>query len=107
MASGEDRMEKIIVMLRRDPDDSFLKHALALEYVKAGQDDMARTLFETILKNDPDFLGSYYQLGKLLERNGDLNAASELYGDGMKTAARAGDRRTFNELQAAQENLAF
>jgi len=60
---------KIRQMLVDNPADNFLQHALALEYIKLGDDKQARNLFEDILNRDPAYIGSYYHLAKLLERN--------------------------------------
>ena len=65
-----DRIGKIKAMLVDMPEDSFLQHALALEYIKLGDDVQARQLFETLLNREPGYVGSYYHLAKLLERNG-------------------------------------
>ena len=37
-----DRVEKLKEFLEQDPADSFVQHALALEYIKAGNDVAAR-----------------------------------------------------------------
>jgi Tfp pilus assembly protein PilF len=70
-----DRIEKILEMLAETPKDSFLCHALALEYIKVRNDSEARRLFESVLENDPGYIGSYYHLAKLLERIGETDAA--------------------------------
>ena len=65
------------------------------------------TLFESILKDSPEYVGSYYHLGKLLERNGETQAAIEWYEKGMLQAKAANDQHAYNELQAAYEDLAY
>ena len=105
MDPGVDRIEKLKGFLQADPQDAFVKHALALEYCKIGEDDLARRLWEEILARDPAYVGSYYQLGKLLERTGEKALAIQWYEKGMAAAKTAGDKRTFNELQAAFEDL--
>ncbi len=54
-----ERIEKLKQFLNENPGDSFLQHALALEYVKAGDDQQARKIFEEILQSDPGYIGSY------------------------------------------------
>src|SRR6188474_1215649 len=102
-----DRIEKIKEMLTENPSDSFLKHALALEYIKLGNDSDARKLFESILKNEPGYIGSYYHLAKLLERIGEMNEAIKIYEKGMEAAKKAGDNHSLNELRSAFEELTF
>ncbi len=63
-----NRIEKLQEFLASNPKDNFLRHALALEYIKIGNDDEAKILFENILTEDETYIGSYYHLAKLLER---------------------------------------
>lgn len=100
-----NRIEKLNEFLRTSPDDSFLQHALALEYVKIGNDEEAKKLFETILEREPGYVGSYYHLGKLLERNSDSNKAIEVYKKGMEETKKINDRHAYSELQGALEEL--
>ena len=102
-----DRIEKIKEMMTSNPRDSFLCHALALEYIKLGNDNDARRLFETILENEPDYIGSYYHLAKLLERLGETNEAIKVYEKGMEVAKKAGDDHSLSELRSAYEELTF
>jgi len=100
-----DRLAQIIEMLKSDPADSFLQHALALEYIKKGDDITARSIFEEVLSRDPGYIGSYYHLAALLERNGETALAIEWYRNGMEQAKAAGEHRAYNELRAAYEGL--
>jgi Tfp pilus assembly protein PilF len=102
-----DRVEKIKEMLKENPADSFLCHALALEYIKLGNDTNARKLFETILENEPGYIGSYYHLAKLLERIGETDEAIKVYEKGMDQAKKVGDNHSLSELRSAFEELTF
>jgi len=101
-----DRVEKLKEYLKTNDKDSFLQHALALEYIKRGNDDEAKNLFTEILLREPTYIGSYYHLAKLLERNNDTEEAIKIYEIGMEQAKNAGDNHSYNELQAAYEDLA-
>lgn len=98
-------MEQIRNFLLAQPQDAFLRHALALEHIKRGEDMPARALFEAILTEFPDYVGSYYHLAKLLERNGEKNLAIQWYEKGMLVAQKLGDRHAYSELQMACEDL--
>lgn len=100
-----DRINKLNEMLNTEPNDSFLQHALALEYIKVGNDDEAKKLFNEILEREPAYLGSYYHLGKLLERSGDPQRAISVYKKGMEIAKTSNDSHTYNELQVAYEDV--
>jgi Tfp pilus assembly protein PilF len=99
------RIEKLLEYMKASDKDSFLQHALALEYIKIGKDEEARKLFNEILLREPSYIGSYYHLGKLLERVGDIPKAIRIYERGMQEAKKAGDNHTYNELQAAHDDL--
>jgi len=100
-----DRIERLHQYLQTNPTDAFLQHALALEYIKIGNDAKAKALFEEILLRDATYVGSYYHLGKLLERTGETAAAIEWYQQGLTAAKAAGDNHSFNELRAALDDL--
>ena len=102
-----NRIEKIKEMLITSPADSFLQHALALEYIKLGMEADARNLFETILEREPGYVGSYYHLAKLLERTGETDAAIKVYERGMEETKKVGDNHAFGELRSAYEELTF
>ena len=99
------RIEKLLEFMKTSDKDSFLQHALALEYIKVGNDAEARKLFNEILLREPSYVGSYYHLGKLLERVGDTPKAIRIYERGMLEAKKAGDNHAYNELQGAYEDL--
>jgi len=102
-----DRIEKIREFLEQNPHDNFLNHALALEYIKLGRDEDARLLFEEILLRDPAYIGSYYHLAKLHERNQSVQEAISVYEKGMEAAKKAGENHAYSELRSAYEELIF
>jgi Tfp pilus assembly protein PilF len=102
-----DRIARLKEFLVLNPADNFVQHALALEYVKLGDEDTAKQLFKSILERDETYVGSYYHLAKLLERIGAQEEAISLYEKGMQIAKKAGDQHAYNELQAAYEDLIY
>ena len=100
-----DRIARIKELLEANEADSFLQHALALEYIKIGREDEACTLFQAILARDESYVGSYYHLAKLLERTGRREEALAVYEKGMQQAKKGGDGHAYNELQAAYDDL--
>ena len=102
-----ERIKKLKDFLQNSPNDCFLKHALALEYIKRGDDVPARGLFEEIIQQEPGYIGTYYHLAKLLERNDAAELAIKIYEQGMAEAKKAGDHHAFGELKGAYEELTF
>lgn len=95
------KIEQLQNFLKEKPQDSFLRHALALEYIKAGNLAEARSLLEDVLKNEPDYVGSYYVLGKLLEQMELYDEAESVYKKGMEQAQILNDNHTYSELRSA------
>jgi len=102
-----NRIERILEFLKAQPTDNFLRHALALEYLKIKEDEKAKELFLSILNESPDYIGSYYHLAKLLEQKGEKEAAISWYEKGMAAAKEAKDQHSYNELQGAYEDLVY
>lgn len=102
-----DRIEKLKEFIEGSPGDSFLRHALALEYIKAGDDAAARQQFEVLLEKDPGYVGSYYHLARLLVRINEIEQAIKMYEKGMEEAKKVGDQHAYNELLSAYEDLIY
>jgi Tfp pilus assembly protein PilF len=102
-----DRIEKLKEFLQADPKDSFVQHALALEYIKTGDQAKARELFESIIEREPGYIGTYYHLAKLLERLNETDKAIKIYKTGMEEAKKARDNHAYSELRSAYEELTF
>jgi len=100
-----NRIDKLQEYLKAQPDDPFLNHALALEYSKAGEWDLARDLFIRLLQLHPEYVGSYYHLAALLLQLNQRGEAIEWYEKGMAAAKKAGDTHAFNELRAAYDDV--
>lgn len=98
-----ERVVELKALLDESPNDSFLIHALALEYRKINNFEKSAYYFNLNLELHPDYLGTYYAYGKLLETNQYLHKAKEIYEKGMLVAKDQNDMKTYNELQAAIE----
>ena len=101
------RIDKLMAFLKDSPTDSFLQHALALEYQKIGDVQKARQLFEKLLQENPQYVGSYYHLAKLLEGAGEETAALVVYKKGMEQAKLQNDQHALSELRSAWEELSY
>jgi Tfp pilus assembly protein PilF len=100
-----NRIEILKGFLNDNPNDSFSRYALALEYAKLGQNDDAVREFETVRQNDPQYVATYYQLGQLYQKLGKTHEAEKTFRTGITAAAKAGDEHTRSELEAALEGL--
>lgn len=95
------RIEQLQEMLREEPLDPFLNYAIALEYAKIGEVQKGISIIEEILQRDEDYLGAYYQLGKLYEESGHAEKAIVVYQKGMEIAKKQKNNKTYGELNTA------
>ena len=76
-----------------------------MEYVKLDRHVEALNEFETVIKNDSDYVATYYQMAKAYEHEGRTDDAKRAYRSGMDAASRAGDIKTRDELSEALNML--
>lgn len=99
------KISTLAQQVKKDPNDSFSKFALALELLKIEQEQKALSLFKNILQSDPEYVGVYYHLGKLYEQLGENYLAIKCYKGGVTVATRLKDAHSKSELQGALINL--
>jgi tetratricopeptide (TPR) repeat protein len=97
-----DRLELLKSMLEKSPKDSFLLFAIAKEYEGLGDNKAALDFFLNLKKSQPDYVGLYYHLGKLYEKNDEIEKAFFTYKNGMEVAKAAGDQHSLSELAGAK-----
>ncbi|MCC6601078.1 MAG: hypothetical protein IT223_10450 [Crocinitomicaceae bacterium] len=97
----QDRLKMIETMLETNPKDSFLHYAASLEHQRNGDVSQAIKTLKGIIKNDPEYLASYYQLGKMLEHKGKSEEAIDIYRAGKSVAKKQNDMKTLGELSEA------
>lgn len=105
MESTESKLKRLASNIRKNPDDSFSKFALALEFQKQDRPNKAQVLFESIYRNDPEYTGVYYHLGKLYEQKNEFDRAIKMYSEGVEVAERNNEQRTVTELLEARAQL--
>ncbi len=96
-----DRKKALLEMLEATPNDAFLIYALALEEHKAGNLDLAITMLEELKLNQPEYLGTYYQLGKWQESKEEWSKAIGTYKEGILHAKAAKADKIYRELAEA------
>jgi len=107
------RKERIEAMLLENPADAFLRFALAKEREKEGADTSAgsagpagaREIYEQLLQDQPEYVGTYYHLGKTLERLNEPGEAWKIYSEGINVTRRLGEKHAMSELAGARLEL--
>ncbi len=100
-----NRLEKLLAFAAAEPNDAFLQYALATEYLRLQNTDKALEYYQNLTKNHPNYVGTYYHLGKLLETLNQHEKALEVYQTGMNVARKAKDQHALNELMGVFNTL--
>lgn len=101
----QTRIDRLLEFLAEDPNDPFVRFALATEYLKRGEDDAALELFEKLVVEHPGYVGTYFHLGKLYQRLGRPDDALKTFDDGIAAAAKAADHHALSELRSARMEI--
>ena len=100
-----NRLEKLLEFIKNEPEDPFLKYALATEYLRINQTDKALEYYEDLVNKHRNYVGTYYHLGKLYEALNRKQDAINTYETGMIVAREQRDNHAFSELQAVYNEL--
>ena len=95
-----NRLEKLLEFIQNEPNDEFLKYALATEYLRLNNTEKALSYYEDLVNNHPGYTGTYYHLGKLYEALNRKQDAINIYEKGMQITKEKRDNHAFSELQA-------
>ncbi|SKB36050.1 hypothetical protein [Daejeonella lutea] len=99
------RLLKLLNFLESEPNDPFLKYALATEYLNAKELDKSLEYYEDLLMNHPEYVGTYYHAGKLYEQLNRKDDAIATYKKGMEVSRSAKDMHAFSELQGVYNSI--
>jgi tetratricopeptide (TPR) repeat protein len=100
------RLAKLLEFLQSDPNDPFVLYALATEYNTSNDTEKALDYYLKLITDHPDYVGTYYHLGKLYQKLGQIEQALDIYQKGMAAARNKRDMHAFSELQGAYNSAA-
>lgn len=100
------RLIKLLEFLESDPNDPFVLYALATEYNSSNDTEKALEYYLKLINDHPDYVGTYYHLGKLYQKLEQTDAALQIYQKGMLAARTKRDMHAFSELQGAYNSAA-
>jgi tetratricopeptide (TPR) repeat protein len=99
------RLEKLQKFLKADPNDSFTRYAIGLEYLSIKDFPKASEMFEALILNDKSYVATYYQLGDCYRQMKENEKALGCYQKGIIQARAANDLHTASELQMMLDEL--
>ena len=100
-----NRLEKLLEFIDKEPNDPFLKYALATEYLRLNNQHEALKFYIDVVQNHEDYVGTYYHLGKLYELREEQELALKTYQKGMSVATKIKDNHALSELMGVFNSL--
>jgi tetratricopeptide (TPR) repeat protein len=100
------RLEQLRGMLAEEPDDAFIRYAIALELKRAGKMEEAAKDLEQLLIADPKYIACYYQLALILTDLGRTEEAIHVCEAGSLQCITTGDRKARAELLELKNAIA-
>jgi Tfp pilus assembly protein PilF len=100
-----NRLEILRQMVTQDPDNSFARYGLAMEYANGGALEQAVAEFENLIRQDANYAAAYFHGGQALEKLGRVEQARTMYEKGIEVTTRKGDAHTRAEIEAALNAL--
>lgn len=100
-----DRIAMLTEILTANPDDSFARYGLALEYSRAGHTEQALQEFKTLVDKNPDYTPGYFMAAQALASADRVGEAKRWLVDGISSARRTGNAHAQSEMTAMLEDL--
>jgi len=96
-----NRLDILKQMVDGDPNNTFARYGLAMEYTNRGQLEQATDEFRSLIQQDESYAAAYYHGGQALEKLGRIEEARSMYEKGIEACTRKGDLHTRSEIEAA------
>jgi tetratricopeptide (TPR) repeat protein len=100
-----DRITALTEILAANPEDTFARYGLAMEYSKAGQIDHALAEYKTLIEKNPDYTPAYFMAAQMLASASRVDEAKRWLVDGISSASRTGNAHAESQMTAMMEEL--
>ena len=102
---SEARLGALKQLLDKDPNDSFTRYALAMEYQSRGEPETAITYLKEVMRRDASYIPAYHLLGQIYAKLNRTQEAKNIYRMGIEAADAAGDLHARREMTEELEEL--
>lgn len=100
-----ERLNQLKQFQTEDPNDPFIVFAIAKEYEKLDNLQIALDHYLKLYESHSDYIGVYYHLGMLYEKLEQYTDAQRIYSEGLVVAKNTSDFHSASELNNAKMNL--
>jgi predicted Zn-dependent protease len=100
-----DRIAALNNILAQNPNDTFARYGLAMEYSNQGDLDRSLAEFSTLLKTTPDYTPGYFMAAQTLAKSDRIAEARTMLTEGIASARRTGNLHAQGEMEAMLSEL--
>jgi len=100
-----DRAQMLKEILVQDPDNSFARYGLAMEYSRDGEVAAALTEFNLLLEKNPAYFPGYQMAAQMLVSVERAEEARPYLERGISEAQRAGNQHAASEMTALLDDI--
>ncbi len=93
-----NRIERIEAMLVDEPNDTFLRYSLAMEYFKIGRHDESLESLEKLTKETPPYVPAFFMAAQHLVELDHVNQARDFLRTGIDAARSEGNSHAAAEM---------
>jgi tetratricopeptide (TPR) repeat protein len=100
-----DRIAILTEVLTQNPNDTFARYGLAMEYSNSGKTEEALQEFGKLLAANPDYAAGYFMAAQTLTKVERIEEAREMLQNGIAAAQRIGNSHALSEMQGMLSEL--
>jgi tetratricopeptide (TPR) repeat protein len=105
LMADESRVAALKDILSHQPDDTFARYALGLEYSGGGETEEALAHFNLLLQAHPDYTNGYFMAAQTLARAERKPEARDMLLHGIECAQRTRNQHALSEMEAMLDEL--
>jgi len=103
----ETRVAALKEILEANPDDTFARYALGMEYSGAGETEAALAEFQRLLTANPAYTNAYFMAAQTLARAERNEEAKAMLQQGIECARRTRNQHAQSEMEAMLDELSL
>ena len=100
-----DKLAMLLQILTQNPNDSFARYGLAMEYVAQSRIPEGLSEFDRLISLNPDYVPAYQMSAQTMAANNMTEQAIERLHEGLATANRTGNQHALAEMEALRDEL--
>lgn len=100
-----NRRAKIEAMLADDPQDTFLRYSLAMEFRSEGNHDASLEKLSELTRDQPPYVPAFFMAAQQLADLGRIEEARSMLREGIEEARRQGDSHAAAEMSELLSSL--